>query len=154
MKNETIDRHERIDNAIWRWQDDGFGAQDQSANPLRRQAFWRVVLMTTFATIFYYLELRAIVPVILFFACLTAILAALSPTGLYLSMDRGANAIMKGFTRLLQWLILPLIYFCFFAPYGSIFRRGSSDRMKRNLDTGQQSYWLPVTQKHDRKNQF
>jgi hypothetical protein len=71
-------------------------------------------------------------------------LAALaSPLGLFAAIERGFAALGLQVGRVLTWLILPAIFYLFFAPFHLLFRSGRRDAMKRFYEPQAPTYWSP-----------
>jgi hypothetical protein len=67
--------------------------------------------------------------------------ALLSPLGLFAAIERGFAALGLQVGRALTWLILPVIFYAFFAPFHWLFRRGRRDAMTRFYEPQAATYW-------------
>jgi hypothetical protein len=67
--------------------------------------------------------------------------ALLSPLGVFAAIERAFGVLAVWVGTGLTWLLLPLIFYSFFVPFGALFRRGRRDAMRRFLDPEAGSYW-------------
>ncbi len=70
-----------------------------------------------------------------------ALLSLLSPLGLYRKLDAFARWSGRVFGTILSWLLLTPVFLLFFVPFGLLSRRGTRDRLARQLDRDAPSYW-------------
>ena len=85
----------------------------------------------------------AIATVVFGIASIIFLAAALSPTGVYLGIQR-LIAALGGITGvILTWALLTPLFYLFFLPFGRLMRRGRRDRMRRILEPDADSYWEP-----------
>lgn len=148
--------HDSAAETIWQWRDIGVDHDKVDPKKLQKQALLRALFMSVMAVVFYYIEAYVLLWIIVPMMCITLIAAWVSPGGAYQAMDRAAYALVEFFGKLLQWLVLPVIYYLFFALWGNIFRRGQSDRMQRHLVKNTKSYWQSASSsgEQDRSKQF
>jgi hypothetical protein len=76
-------------------------------------------------------------------AAVIAVAALGSPFGVYAAIERVFETLGGWVGRALTWIVLPLIFYSFFAPFSVLFRRGRRDSMKRSFDADAESYWTP-----------
>lgn len=69
----------------------------------------------------------------------------ISPTGLYLGIERGLQSLGHALSRAVSWLLLASVFYLFFLPFGKLFRRGSRDAMRRFYEPEATTYWEPRT---------
>jgi hypothetical protein len=86
---------------------------------------------------------RAIGTVVLAVASIVGLSALVSPLGLYAAIERLFLALGRATGRVLTWVLLVPVFYGFFAPFGSLLRRGRRDRLKRRLEPDAASYWEP-----------
>jgi hypothetical protein len=48
----------------------------------------------------------------------------------------------RGFARVLTWILLTLVFWLVFAPYGLILRALGKDPLERRIDRSRASYWI------------
>ncbi|MGE3636635.1 MAG: hypothetical protein AB7P00_42425 [Sandaracinaceae bacterium] len=128
---------------IWSWR----GASDDRAARARRArigALIRSAIGGAIGAVLTFAVGRPILGAIAFgIAGLTLVLGLLSPLGAYAALERAILAVSKVIGAALTWLLLTPVYFFFFAPFGSLFRRGRRDPMRRHIDKASASYWQP-----------
>ena len=81
--------------------------------------------------------------VVMSIAALILLSALLSPTGLYAGIERLFAALGRRVGTGLTWIVLPLIFYLIFLPFGTVFRSGRRDPMKRFYEADAESYWSP-----------
>lgn len=67
--------------------------------------------------------------------------ALFSPGGLYALIDRTFLSLGNLLGQALTWILLPLVFYGFFVPFGRLLRRGSRDSMKRFYELEADTYW-------------
>ena len=72
-----------------------------------------------------------------------ALAGLLSPTGLYVAIDRGFQALAHGLARVVTWAVLLPLFYLFFLPFGLVLRAGNRDRLQRWMDPNAATYWEP-----------
>jgi len=81
--------------------------------------------------------------VVLGIAGLILLAALISPTGLYAGIALGLEALGHFVRRAMTWVLMPLIFYMIFLPFGLLFRRGHKDPMRRFYDPNAATYWSP-----------
>ena len=76
-------------------------------------------------------------------ATLILVSALFSPGGVYATLERMLVAIAQRLGRALTWVLMVLLFYLFFTPFGMVFRRGKRDSMKRFFDSEAETYWEP-----------
>jgi hypothetical protein len=79
--------------------------------------------------------------VVMSIAAMILLSALLSPVGLYAGIERLFAALGRRVGAGLTWIVLPLIFYLIFLPFGTLFRRGRRDPMKRFYEADAESYW-------------
>ena len=74
-------------------------------------------------------------------ATLILVSALFSPGGVYATLERVLVAIAQRLGWALTWVLMVLLFYLFFVPFGMVFRRGKRDRMKRFFDSEAETYW-------------
>jgi hypothetical protein len=86
---------------------------------------------------------RTLGTIVLSLSTLVFLCAMASPTGLYASLQALFAATGRATGTLLTWILMPLVFYGFFLPFGLLFRRGPRDRLSRWFEPGEPSYWAP-----------
>ncbi len=128
---------------IWDWQG---STRPEGSGPVGR-ARLRGVLQALMAAgvgvLLLVLGVRLLATVVLALASLLLVSALVSPAGIYAAIERAFRALGRLVGQALSWILLPLIFYGVFLPFGLLFRRGRRDRMKRLFEDGAASYWQP-----------
>ena len=74
-------------------------------------------------------------------AGLLVVLALLSPNVGYAAMERAAQGLASLIGRLLGSLVLIILFYTFFLPFGLLFRRARRDTLQRFFDSEAPTYW-------------
>ena len=82
---------------------------------------------------------------VLAFSLLMLIAALLFPTSLYGMIERGVTALAIRLGRLMNWILLPAVFYGLFVPLGKALRTGKRDRLQRFSDASRASYWSERT---------
>jgi hypothetical protein len=93
--------------------------------------------------VMFWLGLRTPATVVWTLATVIASSALLAPTSLYAAIEHGFAALGRWTGLAFGWILLTPIFYLFFAPFGSLLRRGRRDRLQRSLDPAATSYWEP-----------
>lgn len=67
--------------------------------------------------------------------------AIASPLGVFAAIERAFAALAVRVGQALTWILLPVIFYLFFVPFGLLFRRGRRDAMRRYFDREAPTYW-------------
>ncbi len=129
--------------AIWDWR--GERSQTPAARPSRprlRGTLQALAGAAVGALIFALLS-RIAGTVVMSIATLILLSALLSPTGLYAGIERLFAALGRRVGAGLTWIVLPLVFYLIFLPFGTLFRGGRRDPMKRFYEADAESYWSP-----------
>jgi hypothetical protein len=133
--------------AIWTWQDPVVSASEESTRTIRLRGAVRALIAGSLGgLIFYFLpafhpHFRLIGIVVLSIASFVFLAAMLSPRGLYGIFERMIDAMSRQFGRMLNWLILPGIFYGVFVPFGALLRRGKRDTLRTFYDEECETYW-------------
>ena len=130
--------------AIWEWQAradayDGAAAADLGKRRLRGtvQAAVGIVIGALLFTFFS----RVAGAVVMTVGSVILLAALLSPGGLFATIERGFVTLGQWVGRALSYVLLSLIFWAFFVPFGLLFRRGRRDSMKRYYEPDAETYW-------------
>lgn len=131
--------------AIWDWRKPGPNARAARRSPGRTrilgvlQAFGLAVVSWV---LFHYWSQSA-AKVVLVLATIFLVTSLTSPNGLYAALLRLFGALGEATAKVVSWLLLGLVFYSFFLPFGLVFRRGHRDRLRRTLEPDAPSYWEP-----------
>lgn len=154
-EKNSDEQRRRAAAAVWQWKEKPFHVEGKSGAELRVQGFIRVAQMVLVAAILFYFERLNMAIGLISAAGVVGLLAAFSPARAYAALDRALFYVLMITLKSLLWLMLVFVYICFFAPMGSIFRRGNRGVIKLSYDAKATSYWQPVTiQSSQREQQF
>ncbi len=129
--------------AIWDWR--GEHSQTpaaRSSRPRLRGTLQALAGAGVGALIFALLS-RIAGTVVMSIAAVILLSALLSPAGLYAGIERLFAALGRRVGTSLTWIVLPLLFYLVFLPFGMIFRSGRRDPMKRFYEADAESYWSP-----------
>lgn len=133
--------------AIWSWQEPSAATEEAASGKIRlRGALQGLAAACVGGAIYHFLpalnpHFRMVGIVVLSVASVVFLAATLSPKGVYAVIERMLAAMSRHFGRLLNWLIIPLIFYGFFVPFGVLFRRGKRDALQTFYDDRRESYW-------------
>ena len=129
--------------AIWDWR--GERSQTPEARPSRPRlrGTLQALVGAGVGTLIFAFVSRIAGTVVMSIATLILLSALLSPTGLYAGIERLFAALGRRIGTGLTWVVLPLLFYLVFLPFGMLFRRGRRDPMKRFYETDAESYWSP-----------
>lgn len=128
--------------AIWSWRHDEREPEEE-ASPARarlRGLIQALAGLTIGGIVFLFVS-QAVSYFIFSLAALVFLAAVISPLGLFAGIERAFAAFGRVVGRLLAGLLLPMIFYGIFLPFGLLFRRGSRDSMKRFYEIDAPSYW-------------
>lgn len=128
---------------IWSWRVAGRPSHAALAGDVRRRGVRQAVVGAVVGTALYVFVSRRLGGVALVLTAAIGTSALLSPLGVYAALERAFAALGRGVGRGLTWIMLPAIFFLFFAPFAALFRRGRRDSMQRYFDPQAPSYWSP-----------
>jgi hypothetical protein len=129
--------------AIWDWRGASAprGSAGPSATQIRLRGFLQGLVALAVGAGLLAWGFRGFGIAACVFGSVVGLSALLSPTGLHAGLLRLFAATGRVIGRALTWTLLPVIFFGFFFVFGSLFRRGRRDSMKRFYDPGAPSYW-------------
>jgi hypothetical protein len=131
---------------VWSWKPAATAASPD-AGPVRlRGALQAAAGLAVGAGLFWFGR-RTPAAVVSAIAAVVGLSALVSPFGVFAAIERSFDALGRGIGRVLMWIVLPAIFYLFFAPFSVLFRRGRRDSMKRAFDAEAESYWTPRDQR-------
>ena len=128
---------------IWDWR----GEQEQRApaesrrGRIRLRGALQALAAAAVGTLVLLFLSRIVATVVFTIAGLIFVASLLSPTGLYAAIERGFQALGRLTGRAMTWILMPLMFYLFFLPFGLLFRRGRRDPMKRFYESEASTYW-------------
>jgi hypothetical protein len=129
--------------AVWSWNASAAAPRPLDAGPVRLRGALQAFAGLAVAATFFWFGHRVPAAVVGSIAAVVGLSALASPFGVFAAIERGFDALGRGLGRLLGWIVLPAIFYLFFAPFSVLFRRGRRDSMKRAFDAEATSYWTP-----------
>ena len=117
------------------------GSDAPAANRVRLRGVLQALVGLAVAGAFYFYGHATVATVVGSIASFIGLAALLSPLGLFAAIEHGFAALGNWVGRGLTWLILPIIFYVFFAPFHFLFRRGRHDAMKRFYEPDAPTYW-------------
>lgn len=127
--------------AIWSWrgEDDARRAAGERAAARRRGWVQAGVGFAAAALLSFWRPGAAWVVAGL--ALLTVAAALASPLGLYRRLTRGVLLLGRAIATLLTWIVLPILYWLLFFPFGALLRLQGKLGFARAFTRGGESYW-------------
>ena len=148
---ETRSGRPEASAAIWKWQEASVAQEADASGRIRlRGALQGLAAGCVGGAIYHFLpavnpHFRIVGIVVLSVASVVFLAATLSPTGLYAVIERMLAAMSRQFGRLLNWIIIPAIFYGIFVPFGVLFRRGRRDALQTFYDDERETYWSDRT---------
>ena len=127
--------------AIWSWEEAQSRSQSASPASIRLRGAIRSLLGGGVGALVLVFGSRPMGTVILSVAGLLLFAALLSPTGIYAVAERALASFGSFAGRVMSWLILPVLFYGIFVPFGLVFRRGQKDALQRFFVGERESYW-------------
>jgi len=125
---------------IWTWRP-AAPAPRPAAGPIRLRGLLQAAVGLAVAGGLAWLGQRAPALVVASVAGAIALAALLSPLGLFAAIEHAFTVLGGWIGKALTWMLLPVVFYVFFVPFGLLFRRGHRDSMQRFLDPEATSYW-------------
>ena len=130
-------------SVVWDWRSRGEAPAPASLGAIRLKGFARAFGVAGVGVLIYTLWSTAIATVVFGIASIIFLAVTLSPTGIYLGIQR-LIAALGGITGvILTWSLLTPLFYLFFLPFGRLMRRGRRDRKRRFFEPDADSYWEP-----------
>ncbi|MCB1702061.1 MAG: hypothetical protein KDI14_14630 [Halioglobus sp.] len=128
--------------AIWDWKTSQVERLDSGAGALRLKGLVQGGVAVLVALAAWYFGFTLIIYVAGFIGTVVILAALFSPTGFFLTLDRGAVKLGAVLGGTIRWIFIPLVYYLFFVPFGKLFRQGDKDTLKRAYSPAAPSYWV------------
>jgi len=129
---------------IWNWQDNQITTSGPTASALRLKGCLQGIAAGVVSALFFYFGLIIMSYIAAALGSLFFLTALLSPTGIFAVLNRGSGKLGYWLGSAMKWVIMPLIYYVFFLPFGKLFRRGRRDVLKRFYEPDTSTYWSTV----------
>ena len=126
---------------IWSWRPIEAAVPSESPAAMRRRGLLRALVVGALGTALLVFWSPLLGRIVLGIASLVALAALVSPLGLYAMLERGLGVLAHKTGVLLTWVLMAVIFYGVFTPFGLIFRRGRRDSLRRFSDAAQASYW-------------
>ena len=127
--------------AVWNWRGNENERPEPSAGPIRLRGSIRALIGASVGgLVFVYLS-PLVGKIIVSVSGLLFLAAILSPRGAYALVERAFAALSRTVGRLLNALILPVLFFGVFTPLGALLRGGKRDALQRFFDRERTTYW-------------
>jgi hypothetical protein len=132
------------ESVAWPWRNREIAERDREAthaSALRKKGILQGIIGLAIGGGLYSLGHPTLATVAACLATLTLVLAIVSPTGAFASLERRLAQLGKVVGAVVTWIVMLPIFLFFFVPFGLLFRRGTSDKMQRVLDPNAKTYW-------------
>ncbi len=139
--SEPIEGHQSPETVAWPWRQRA-AAEAPSAAPIRTRATLQTVVAWAIAGVLYAFGHGLAAALVGVISSLAWVVALISPQGAWAILGSAMAGLARAVASALGWLMLIPLFYLFFLPFGLLFRRGSKDPMRRNLDKGAASYWI------------
>lgn len=145
-------------SAIWNWRVESETSQaSEGASNRLRGSLQALVGGAVGTAVFFFLS-NTVAYFIWSVASVILLSALFSPRGLYALIDRGFLSLGNLLGRAMTWIVLPLVFYGFFVPFGRVLRRGARDTMKRFYEPDADTYWTEGDESrsgsNERKRQY
>jgi len=128
--------------AIWQWQAVRGAAGGKAQGRVRLRGCLQALAGAAVGLLLYWLSgSRVIATVVLTIAGAIALAALISPGGAYAAIERAFAALGGAVGRAMAALLMPLVFYAVFVPFGLLFRRGRRDSMRRFFEPDAATYW-------------
>ena len=127
--------------AVWNWRGADSAPVEPTAGPIRLRGAVRAAIGATAGGLVLVTLSALVGKIVLTASALLFLTAMLSPTGAYALVERAFEALSRMVGRLLNGLILPLLFYGVFTPMGAVMRRGKRDALQRFFDRERTTYW-------------
>lgn len=128
--------------AIWNWRSrEPPDAAVVPTGPARKRGALQALVGATAGALMLFFGARVLAGIIFTIASVTLVAAIVSPTGLYAGIERAFKALGHRVGLALTWLLMGILFYLLFLPFGLLFRRGTKDPMRRFYEAGTTTYW-------------
>jgi len=124
----------------WRGRKSADGSMDR-ARAIRIRGTTQALVGATAGGLIFHFVSPTVGTIVLTISGVILASALLSPKGLFSAIERLFVSLGLGIGRVFTWILLPLIFYLVFLPFGLLLRRGRRDSMKRFYEPDADSYW-------------
>ncbi len=107
----------------------------------RRRGLVQVAVAASASGLIFWLWSERMAVVVACVALVFLACSQLSPLRAYAAIERGFAALGRWTGAALTLVIMTVLFYGVFLPFGLLFRRGARDPMKRRYDEEAESYW-------------
>ena len=135
---------------VWQWRDRTSGAdlaRRRAAAAARRQGLIGLAVGLTVAGAFAWFGHPRMAMVVAGISVVLALVALLSPGGLYPRIAAALEAFGRVVGTTITWILMTLAYLLLFLPVGLLLRATGKLRLQRAYDSSRASYWQPASQR-------
>ena len=129
--------------AIWDWRNGGETREEEAPTRVRLKGALQGMGAGVFGLLVYLFWSTTMGTIISCIAGIVLFSALLSPEGLYAGVQGVFRTLGRWTGIALTWILLVPLFYLFFLPYGTVFRRGRRDRLKRYFEQDVGTYWEP-----------
>lgn len=141
--------------AIWEWQEtEAISSDEPTAGAMRLRGLIQSAVGLSIAGLFFYFGHQAMAMVVAGITSFILLIALISPLRAFRSIQRGFLSFGGLVGRGVSWIVLPAVFYLFFLPFGSLFRRARRDTLKRYYEPDADSYWEACAGHGARTRQF
>jgi sulfite exporter TauE/SafE len=109
---------------------------------MRFKGLVQAIVAAVVAGLFYWWQHVIVATIVAGIGTLVLLLAVTSPLGAFAAIERAMARFGQWVGVVVGWLVLLPLFYLFFFPFGSLFRRGENDRLKRFYQTASDTYWV------------
>jgi hypothetical protein len=134
-------------SVVWNWRggETESAARGREAAAARKRGLLGGAIGLAVAALFFFLFKRPVAAaVIAGVAVLFTLLAVLAPLTAYKAVTRALDRFAHGVGTAVTWVLLTLLYYIFFLPFGLLLRARGKLAITRSFDPRQPSYWTSL----------
>ena len=124
---------------VWNWRSPEPVASAETGGRVR--GLIQAAIGATIGGLLYVYFSTLLGTIVMSIAGLIGLAALLSPQGAFRAIERVFESLGQWVGRGMTWLLLPLLFYGFFAPFHLLLRRGKRDSMQRGYDPDAPTYW-------------
>ena len=109
---------------------------------MRVKGLVQALVAGTAAGLFYWWQHIVVAGIVATIGTLVLLTALISPLGAFAAIERAMARFGQWVGVAVGWLVLLPLFYLFFLPFGSLFRRGKKDRLKRFYQASSDTYWV------------
>jgi hypothetical protein len=128
---------------IWNWRGERGKGESKSPGRTRLIGALQAVGLAAVAVFLFHYWSETVAKVVIGISTLILLTSQLSPDGLYQALLGLFKRLGTETGKAITWLVLALLFYLFFFPFGLLLRRGRSDRLRRYMEPEAPTYWEP-----------